>query len=91
MLVIGLWHGITWNFFIWGVWHAVALFAHKQWSDRTRKWYRGLQGRPWPRRTVALVFWALTLIYVMLGWVWFLMPTPQLALQTFARLFGLAP
>ena len=90
MLVIGLWHGITWNFFIWGVWHAVALFAHKQWSDRTRVWYRGLQTRPWIRRTVAVVFWMLTLLYVMLGWVWFLMPTPQLALQTFAKLFSLS-
>ena len=91
MIVIGLWHGITWNFLIWGVWHAAGLFAHKQWSDRTRKWYRGLQGRPWPRRAWAVAGWALTLLYVMVGWVWFLLPTPAAALQTFARLFGLAP
>ena len=23
MLVIGLWHGITWNFVIWGAWHGL--------------------------------------------------------------------
>lgn len=87
MIVIGLWHGITWNFFIWGVWHAAGLFAHKQWSDRTRPWHRRLQTRPWPRRAWGVTGWALTLLYVMLGWVWFLMPTPQSALETFAKLF----
>lgn len=87
MIVIGLWHGISWNFFIWGIWHAVALFAHKLWSDRTRKWYRGLQSRPGPRRIWATTGWALTLLYVMLGWVWFLMPTPEAALNTYAKLF----
>lgn len=88
MTVIGLWHGITWNFLIWGVWHALALFAHKQWSDRTRKWYRQLQGKIWPRRGWAVIGWSLTLLYVMLGWVWFLMPTPEAAIQTFAKLFS---
>jgi D-alanyl-lipoteichoic acid acyltransferase DltB (MBOAT superfamily) len=88
MLVIGLWHGITWNFAIWGVWHAIGLFIHKQWSDRTRKWYRGLQDRPWPRRAWAVAGWALTLLYVMLGWVWFLMPSVEGALAVFRGLVG---
>ncbi|MFN2160455.1 MAG: MBOAT family O-acyltransferase [Candidatus Promineifilaceae bacterium] len=88
MIVIGLWHGITLNFFIWGVWHGLALFAHKQWSDRTRKWYRGLKDRPWQKRAWTFFSWFLTFQYVVLGWVWFLMPTPRLALDTFARLFG---
>ena len=88
MIVIGLWHGISWNFFIWGLWHAAGLFAHKQWSDRTRKWYRGLQGRPWPRRLWAATGWALTILYVMLGWVWFLMPSVDGALTIFRKLVG---
>ncbi len=88
MIVIGLWHGITWNFLIWGIWHALALFAHKQWSDRTRKWYRQLQTKKWPRRGWATVSWTATILYVMLGWVWFLMPTPEAAIQTFAKLFS---
>lgn len=91
MAVIGLWHGISWNFLIWGLWHAVGLFIHKQWSDRTRKRYRELQARPWPRRAWAAVGWVMTILYVMLGWVWFLMPTPQSAMDTFAKLFGLYP
>lgn len=88
MIVIGLWHGITWTFFIWGVWHATGLFIHKQWTDRTRKWYRELQAKPWPRRAWALTGWSMTFIFVMLSWVWFLMPTPDSALKTFAGLFG---
>ena len=89
MSVIGLWHGISWNFFIWGLWHAVGLFVHKQWSDRTRQWYRGLQGRPWPRRAWAVAGWALTIVYVMLGWVWFLLPSTAEALRVFSILLGL--
>lgn len=88
MTVIGLWHGITWNFLIWGLWHAVALFTHKQWSDRTRKWYRELQNVTWKRRAWSGVGWSLTLVYVMLGWIWFLMPTPEAAIQTFSKLFS---
>lgn len=89
MIAIGLWHSITWNFFIWGVWHGVGLFIHKRWSDRTRFWYRGLRDKPLQRRAWAVTGWAITVLFVMLGWVWFLLPTPQLALATFARLFAL--
>lgn len=91
MCVIGLWHGISWNFFIWGLWHAAGLFIHKFWSDRTRKWYRSLQAHPARRRGWAFAGWATTFLYVMLGWVWFLMPDPQLALEVYARLLTLTP
>lgn len=88
MIVIGLWHGITWNFFIWGLWHAVALFVHKQWSDRTRGWYRRLSDQPRRKQLWTAVSWFLTFHHVVIGWVWFLLPTPALALQTIGRLFG---
>jgi alginate O-acetyltransferase complex protein AlgI len=88
MIVIGLWHGVTWNFFIWGVWHGVALFVHKQWSDRTRKWYRGLSQKRWQKRAWTFFSWFITFQYVVLGWVWFLMPTVKSALITLERLFG---
>lgn len=89
MIVIGLWHGVTWNFFIWGVWHGLALFAHKQWSDHTRQWYRGLKDKPWQKRIWTLFSWFLTFQYVVLGWVWFLTPNVETALKVFAGLFGL--
>lgn len=87
MMLIGAWHGITINFVIWGVWHGLALFAHKLWSDRTRSWYRALT--PGRRRAWSVIGWALTFHWVVLGWVWFALPTPEAALRTFAGLFGL--
>lgn len=88
MIIIGLWHGFTWSFFIWGVWHGLGLFIHKQWSDWTRKWYRGLKERPRQKRAWTLFSWFMTFQFVVLGWVWFLMPDVQLALATFGKLFG---
>ncbi len=89
MLTIGLWHGIAWTFVIWGAWHGLGLFAHKMWSDRTRKWYRNLAKRPWQKRAWTLLAWFITFQFVVLGWVWFLLPDPALAARTFLRLFGL--
>ena len=88
MTTIGLWHGVTWNFLVWGVWHGVGLWIHKQWSDRTRKWYRGLNDKPGQKRAWAIFSWFITLQFVMLGWVWFALPI-ELAIPTFGKLFGL--
>ncbi len=37
MLLIGLWHGITWNFVAWGAWHAAGLFVHNLWTDYSHR------------------------------------------------------
>ncbi len=88
MLTIGLWHGVSWNYVIWGLWHGIALFAHKQWSDRTRQWYRGLNDKPWQKRAWTFFSWFLTFNFVSLGWVWFLLPM-ETAVTIFGRLFGI--
>ena len=88
MAAIGLWHGVSLNFLIWGLWHGVGLFIHKQWSDRTRKWYRNLQDKPVQRWGWTAVSWFITFHYVVIGWVWFVIPEPAQAAQTIARLFG---
>ncbi len=88
MLAIALWHGITANFFIWGLWHAAGLFAHKQWSDRTRALYRRVQTIPWQRRVWKGAGWLITFHFVLLGWVWFLLPDLPAALRTFRLLLG---
>ena len=87
MIIIGLWHGVSWNFFIWGIWHGIGLFIHKQWSDRTRKWYRGLKDKPWQKRIWTFFSWFITFQYVVLGWVWFLMPSVKSAIKVFEGLF----
>jgi D-alanyl-lipoteichoic acid acyltransferase DltB (MBOAT superfamily) len=86
MVLIGLWHGISWNFFLWGAWHGLGLFVQNRWSD----WIKGrLDVSSLPslaRLTLQGSSWLLTFLYVSLGWVWFAMPTPQLALVVFGRL-----
>jgi len=89
MVVIGLWHGVTVNFVIWGLWHGLALFIHKQWSDRTRKWYRGLNDRPWRKWAWTALTWLVTFQYVVIGWVWFALPDITQAAQILIRLFGM--
>ena len=88
MAVIGLWHGITWNFFIWGIWHGLGLFAHKMWSDNTRGWHRNLAVHPRRKKTWTFISWFLTFNFVILGWVWFALPSVRLSLDTFGHLFG---
>lgn len=89
MIIIGLWHGITWAFFVWGLWHGTGLFIHKMWSDRTRKWYIRLRQRPRLQRAWTICGVLLTFHFVLLGWVWFALPDFDSALSTLRRLFGL--
>src|SRR5690606_21684917 len=88
MVVIGLWHGVTLNFMIWGLWHGIGLFVQKQWSDRTRKWYRALNEKPTQKRLWTAFSWLLTFHYVVLGWVWLALPALTASLRAFAILFG---
>ena len=58
MGLCGLWHGAGWTFVVWGLWHGVGLVACRGWQQL---------GRPMP----ALLGWALTMLFVAVGWVVF--------------------
>ena len=34
MAIGGFWHGASWNFLIWGIWHGALLALHRAWSTR---------------------------------------------------------
>ena len=89
MIIIGLWHGIAWTFLLWGAWHGLGLFIHKIWSDRTRRWYLGLKNRPRLQRAWSWAGIVITFHFVLLGWVWFAMPNPEMAFSALRRMFGL--
>jgi alginate O-acetyltransferase complex protein AlgI len=89
MLLIGLWHGVTLNFVIWGAWHGLGLFVHNRWADFMKPRASLLDARPRLKRAADLAGVVLTFHYVVLGWVWFALPSPILALAVFRRLFGL--
>jgi len=88
MAIIGLWHGITLPFLIWGLWQGLGLWIHKTWSERTRQWYRKLKEQPARLRAWTFLGWALTFHYIVLGWAWFALPDADLALSVLLGLFG---
>jgi len=84
MLLIGLWHGITPNFFLWGAWHGIGLFINNRWNALKKPSFLN------PSESLQKYLgWTLTFGYVTLGWVWFLMPTVANAVETFQKLFGI--
>lgn len=88
-ILIGLWHGITWNFAIWGAWHGLGLFIHNRWSDLIRSKGSSLESHPYLKRFVGFSNTLLTFHYVSLGWVWFALSTPTQSWNTMLKLFGL--
>ncbi|HZW03660.1 MAG TPA: MBOAT family O-acyltransferase [Anaerolineaceae bacterium] len=88
MVLIGLWHGITWSFVAWGLWHGLGLFLQNRWTDyaRTRPWFTGAGPRAqWGLNALSVLA---TFHFVALGWVWFALPDISQAGQVMARLFG---
>lgn len=85
MGLIGLWHGVAWNFLLWGMWHAAGLFIHNRWLDWNRRQPDRLK---LPAKASSFLSWGLTFHFVALGWVWFVIPEPRLSLEVLARLVG---
>jgi alginate O-acetyltransferase complex protein AlgI len=79
MLLGGLWHGASWNFFIWGGVHG-ALLALERWRGK-RSLFAGL---PRPLRVAG------TFSLVTLAWTFFRAPDLSAAVAYFGHLFGAA-
>jgi D-alanyl-lipoteichoic acid acyltransferase DltB (MBOAT superfamily) len=77
-LLMGLWHGASWNFALWGLWHASFIFAYRLASTY-------LPERPTPLGMIA--GWAITLAVSMLGWIPFRAPTLESTFALFGRVF----
>jgi alginate O-acetyltransferase complex protein AlgI len=88
MILIGLWHGVTVNFFLWGAWHGVGLFVHKMIADNTKGWTRRVEANRWLKPVFHAGSVFVTFHFVALGWVFFALPTPQDSIMMFTRLFG---
>lgn len=88
MLLIGLWHGISWNFAVWGLWHGLGLFINNRWSSWVGPRLLAAEQSRWVTRLLQFGGWLLTFNFVAIGWVWFTMPGLELSLSVIANLFG---
>ncbi|MAS95532.1 MAG: membrane-bound O-acyltransferase family protein [Verrucomicrobiales bacterium] len=84
MLLAGLWHGAGWTFVIWGGFHGLLLAVHRVWKTRTdmtslgsHLWYRGFA-----------IF--VTLVLVMVGWVFFRAESLSSVAVVFSGLIGVS-
>ncbi len=75
MVLCGLWHGAGWTFVAWGALHGLAICASRLWA-RTRI--------PLPPP----LGWALTMLFVVVGWVLFRAESFDAARVVLAAMFG---
>jgi len=76
--VTGFWHGASWNFIVWGLFHGLFLCLERvKWVDK------GLSRIPkW-------VGWLYTMMVVLVGWVFFRADNLTLAFQYLSSMFRL--
>ncbi|GGA84307.1 alginate O-acetylation protein [Neiella marina] len=66
MVLGGLWHGAGWNFVIWGFLHGSYLCVNHAWSSFRNSLIQSPVGR-----IERAFYWGLTLLAVMISWVFF--------------------
>jgi alginate O-acetyltransferase complex protein AlgI len=74
----GAWHGASWNFIVWGLWHGFFL-----WLERLHPVHNALMRTPRAIRNVYV------LLVVLVGWVMFRAMSLEYALQILSRMFSL--
>jgi len=86
MVLIGLWHGVTWNFIAWGAWHGLGLFIHNRWSEWTKGRFAMLPIR-W-QKVLNVGGVVLTFHFVAIGWVFFALPSLSISGHFLQTLVG---
>ena len=81
MLLGGLWHGAAWNFIIWGLWHGLALVIYRV--------YKGFKSKNQHKSSSlrAIASWGLTILVVLIGWVFFRSQTLSQAFVIINKMF----
>jgi alginate O-acetyltransferase complex protein AlgI len=71
MALGGLWHGASWNFVVWGVFHGLCLIVHREfveWRTQTQILKEFFASKVWNVLSIIITFHA-----VCIGWVFFRM------------------
>lgn len=85
MLLGGLWHGAGWTFVVWGGLHGLYLVLHHAVGERMAAALK----RVFPETAVAVLAWLLTMLAVVVAWVFFRATDFQSAGTVLASMFGL--
>ncbi|MDE2482118.1 MAG: MBOAT family protein [bacterium] len=72
MAIAGLWHGASWHFVVWGLWHGLGLAVHRVWSLTGAK-LRVIANAPAPLLATASI--VTTFAFVAVGWILFASPS----------------
>lgn len=90
MSLCGLWHGASWNFILWGIYHGCGLIVNTtalRFVDRVPNALRSMV--IW-RVSGFVVGWAMTILFVHVGWLLFFYPVDR-AWTMFLLLFTPQP
>ncbi len=93
MALGGLWHGAAWNFVVWGIYHGLALIAHREfsmWKEATSP-VKAFLARPGVATCFHYFSLFLTFQTVCIGWVFFRMQDIGLAWVMIRRMLTLKP
>jgi alginate O-acetyltransferase complex protein AlgI len=88
MVLIGFWHGVTWNFTLWGLWHGLGLFIHNRWSDAAKTKAAEWAVTPIRQAVLNVSGVLFTFHFVALGWIFFALSSPVTSWQVILKLFG---
>lgn len=88
MILIGLWHGLSINFVMWGLWNGIGLFIQNRWSDWRKTRDAGSEKSIIIQYLGKAFSILLTFNYIALGWVWFALPDMQDSILVFSKLLG---
>jgi alginate O-acetyltransferase complex protein AlgI len=72
----GFWHGASWSFIFWGLFHGFFLLMERMWLEKILS------------RIPKILQWSYTLLIVMIGWVFFRVEDFSNAMQYVLELFA---
>ena len=90
MVLIGMWHGITWNYALWGLWHGLGLFLQNRWSEFVHQHFPNLGASSVSQRLLQVGGILLTFSYFTFGIAFFALSTPQLSFEAIRKIFGIS-
>jgi len=77
--IMGLWHGASWTFILWGIYHATFISLYRIFAPLAKSW---------PDYSTKIVGWAVTLPIVMLSWIPFRAESISASLAMWKKIFS---